>query len=116
MFCTYCGQHHDNTYICDEMFNRHAQPFTLPDDKDAKIAALESANAALKERLAAVEKDTERLDWYEVQHGLHTAVEVLYVVDGYDLSLTYNGDSTAEFHGDTVRVAIDAAIAAGEKS
>lgn len=59
--------------------------------------------------LAAAAKDAARLDWLESQHTLHRAVEFLYVVDGYECNLTYDGKVTAEYHGGTFREAIDTA-------
>ena len=58
--------------------------------------------------LAALE-DAERVEWYEGQHTLHGAVECLYVVDGYHVSVTHDGDTVAQYHGDSVRSAFDRA-------
>lgn len=56
--------------------------------------------------------DKARLDWLQAQHTLHRAVEVLYVVDGYELTVTYDGNPITgyRYHGDTLRAAIDLAI------
>ncbi len=38
--------------------------------------------------------DTERLDWLEEQFGLHHELEITYVVDGYEIEFTYDGNPT----------------------
>lgn len=60
--------------------------------------------------------DSERLDWFEAQHTLHKSLEVLYVVDGYELSLiAEDGDVVlATFKGETLREAIDQAMSANQ--
>lgn len=54
--------------------------------------------------------DTEIIDWLERMHNLHTQVEALYVVDGYQVSLTWDGEALHEFNGDTLREAYSAAM------
>lgn len=56
--------------------------------------------------------DTERLDWLEGQYGLHREAEITYVVDGYEIEITYEGNPTYGkiYHGETLRDAIDAAM------
>lgn len=56
--------------------------------------------------------DSERLDWYQAQHTLHKFIEVLYVVDGYELNLmAEDGERVAAtYKGETLRDAIDQAI------
>lgn len=56
--------------------------------------------------------DSERLDWYQAQHTLHKSLEVLYVVDGYELSvMAEDGERVvATYRGETLRDAIDQAI------
>lgn len=58
--------------------------------------------------------DSERLDWYQAQHTLHRSLEVLYVVDGYELSIMADdGDRVlATYKSETLRDAIDQAIRA----
>ena len=68
----------------------------------------ESARAALA-LLDAGRKDRERVDWMEQQHTLHGAVEMLYVVDGYTVNVTHDGNPTGEHWGETLRAAIDRA-------
>ena len=57
--------------------------------------------------------DKERLDWLEANHTLHKAVEILYVVDGYEVTLMHEDGYTVlspAFHGADLREAIDKAI------
>lgn len=58
--------------------------------------------------------DAQRLDWLEKFHTLHTSVEILYVVDGYEVTVM-NEDGIHElsprYHGADLRSAIDAAMA-----
>lgn len=54
--------------------------------------------------------DSEIIDWLERMHNLHTQVEALYVVDGYLVSLTWDGYPVHEFKGETLRDAYLAAM------
>lgn len=56
--------------------------------------------------------DTEILDWLERQHTLHRSVDVLYVVDGYQVTITYDDEPIRgkEWHGETLRDAFAAAM------
>ena len=70
--------------------------------------------AKLRHALALLDearKDRERLDWYEQQHKLHGAVEVLYVyvVDEYELTITHDGNPVRYVRAPTLRAAIDQA-------
>ena len=56
--------------------------------------------------------DTQIIDWLENMHNLHTKVEAFYVVDGYVVSLTWDGEPLHEFKGETLREAYSTAIAA----
>lgn len=58
--------------------------------------------------------DSERLDWYEAQHTLHKSLEVLYTVDGYELSvMAEDGEKVlATYKGESLRDAIDQAARA----
>lgn len=58
----------------------------------------------------------ERLQWLEDMHTLHIAVEFLYVVDGFQATVTRDGDplhgfshatDKTEYHGETLGEAID---------
>lgn len=64
--------------------------------------------------------DESRLQWLEDHLTLHKDVELLYVVDGYQVTLldtTPNKPGEQEFLGETLRDAIDAAMrATGEVS
>ena len=55
--------------------------------------------------------DSEMLDWLEDNHSLHRSVDILYVVDGYEVSVTH--DSTplhVTVRGDNLRDAISKAM------
>jgi hypothetical protein len=55
--------------------------------------------------------DRERIDWLEAQHGLHSDVEITYVVDGYTVDVMDHDGATcvSTNKGATLRAAIDAA-------
>jgi hypothetical protein len=56
------------------------------------------------------------IEWLEMMHTLHGAVEILYVVDGYQLTRTYDGSEVGKpIHGKSLAIAIDNAIIAGWK-
>jgi hypothetical protein len=57
--------------------------------------------------------DKARLDWFEMRHTLHWHVEILYVVDGYELTVMLEDSPRATYHGAGLREAIDKAIADG---
>lgn len=58
--------------------------------------------------------DTEILDWLENQYGLHRELEITYVVDGYEVEFTYDGNPTdgKQYHGENLRDALRKAIIA----
>lgn len=60
--------------------------------------------------IEALRRDAERLDWYESQHTLHYWLELLYVVDGYELSRSRDGNIQWAVQADNLRAAIDAAL------
>lgn len=60
--------------------------------------------------IEGLERDKARLDWLEEKQGLHEGVEFLYVVDGYECMITYDGNTIASFHGPTLRDAMDNTI------
>lgn len=50
--------------------------------------------------------DSQILEWLEDNHTLHKAVEALYVVDGYEVSITYDGNVIkGPFRAETLREA-----------
>lgn len=53
--------------------------------------------------------DAARLDWLERMHTLHKSVDILYVVDGYEVALMHDsGRQLSEmYHGESLREAID---------
>lgn len=56
--------------------------------------------------------DTEILDWLENQYGLHSELEITYVVDGYEIEFTYDGNQTdgKKYHGVNLRDAMRKAM------
>lgn len=58
--------------------------------------------------------DTVILDWLENQYGLHREVEITYVVDGYEVEFTYDGNPTdgKRYHGENLREALRKAMIA----
>ncbi len=67
--------------------------------------------ARITNKQLKIPTDTERLDWLEEQYGLHREVEITYVVDGYEIEFTHDGNPTdgKRYHGRTLHEAIDAA-------
>jgi len=52
--------------------------------------------------------DAQIIDWLERQSTLHRQVDILYVVDGYQVTLMYDGEpvSGKQWHGASLREAI----------
>jgi hypothetical protein len=61
------------------------------------------AEAELSE--PCIPSDKKIVDWLQSMHNLHTQVEALYVVDGYQVSLTWDEHPVFEFKGETLREA-----------
>jgi hypothetical protein len=61
--------------------------------------------------------DGEILDWLERQHTLHRQVEILYVVDGYELTINHDGEPIRDlcWRGETLREACIEAMKVKEK-
>lgn len=55
------------------------------------------------------------IQWLEDMHTLHCAVETLYVVDGYEVSITLDDSPIHKFHAETLREAYLAAMCAVPK-
>lgn len=48
--------------------------------------------------------DADIIEWLERNHTLHHAVEALYVVDGFEVTITYDGNPLAgPWHAETLR-------------
>lgn len=61
--------------------------------------------------------DLNRIEWLQKANTLHRQVEILYVVDGYEVTLTWDGHAISEdFHGETLGQAIDKAMSAFDLS
>lgn len=78
-----------------------------PTDLGGTIDNLRSTVAFLE----AQERDTiTQVEWLERANTLHRQVEMLYVVDGYEVQLTWDGTPISEaFHGETLSDAISKA-------
>jgi hypothetical protein len=50
--------------------------------------------------------------WLQSMHNLHTQVEILYVVDGYTVTLTWDDEPMYVFKGETLHAALMAAMVA----
>jgi uncharacterized coiled-coil DUF342 family protein len=68
----------------------------------------------LKHERDALRKDAARLNWLESAHTLQNNVEILYVVDGYNVDVIHHNGATRHrsLHGATLREALDFARAA----
>lgn len=55
----------------------------------------------------------DKIEWLESMNTLHNTVEMLYVINGYLLTHTYDGCPLAKVHGKTLSEAIDKAMKAG---
>ena len=74
------------------------------------IQKLDAENAELR-------KDAIAIKWLEDNHTLHTSVEILYVVDGYEVTVMHEDGVTPiskTYHGDTLLSAIDQARSAND--
>lgn len=98
---------------------RDANPHPLVSEQYA--AWLDGWTSAATDAVASMEReaiqainlhrnDTLRIDWLERMHTLHRTVEILYVVDGYNVSVCYNDTLLVEVRGDSLRSAIDNAM------
>jgi hypothetical protein len=73
----------------------------------------ESDMEAFQAVIAAL-RASARMEWLEGKSTLHTSVEILYVVDGYEVVVLHEDGVTEvspRFHGETLAAAIDKAIA-----
>lgn len=56
----------------------------------------------------------DKIEWLESMHTLHGAIEILYVVSGYQIQRIFDGSDIGEpITAETLAEAIDMAIAAG---
>jgi hypothetical protein len=78
------------------------------------IAAILNHIDALTRERDEARKDTARLNWLESAHTLQNNVEILYVVDGYNVDVMHHNGATCHqsLHGATLREALDFARAA----
>jgi hypothetical protein len=81
----------------------------------AKMAFLRKRDAAAHSQAEqpGAREDAARLDWLENNHTLHKSVEIVYVVDGYQVCLLHEDGVTElspKFEGHDLRSAIDEAM------
>ena len=58
----------------------------------------------------------DKIEWLESMHTLHGAVEILYVVPGYQIQRTFDGDELGDpIEAPTLAEAIEIAMSAGWK-
>lgn len=56
--------------------------------------------------------DGQMIDWLERMHTLHQQVEILYVVDGYEITVTHDGEPIfgQRWRGENLREALTKAL------
>lgn len=74
------------------------------------------AHKAINAKLNAAEAQRDlavsQIDWLQKVNTLHRQVDILYVVDGYEVTITWDDNPVSEgFHGETVAEAISKAMA-----
>ena len=80
---------------------------------ERECASYDAATAATAAPEEAASKDASRLKWLEDQNTLHQRVDILYVVDGYEVQVMHEDGVTElseKHHGATLGEAIDAAM------
>ncbi len=85
------------------------------DDAEMADAIVTRLNATAAPEVRPNISDAARLKWLEDQNTLHKRVEILYVVDGYEVQVMHEDGVTElspSFRGATLGYAIDAAIRA----
>ena len=76
--------------------------------KGARIVNEEWLLKVVEQRDLAVSQ----VDWLQKVNTLHRQVDILYVVDGYEVTVTWDDSPVSEgFHGETVAEAISKAMA-----
>lgn len=71
------------------------------------LIAVRTPNEATKELM----EDKARLDWYENNSTLHKEIEILYLVDCYEVTLINDRNGTQQsYRGDSLRTAISNAM------
>ena len=94
--------------------------------REAKLAVTISSHESLSKFAALIQREMEAenaelrkdaIKWLEDNHTLHTSVEILYVVDGYEVTVMHEDGVTPiskTYHGDTLLTAIDRARSAND--
>lgn len=117
----FCKIHHPDTVKAREEKSlarwdaeREKSPFALLQKQIERNKQLEAALSAAEQRAEGMEV---ALDWLETRSTLHTGVEILYVVDGYEVTVMHEDgvtELTAPARGDTLLAAIQSALATGK--
>lgn len=104
------ANNHPTDHWGDQKYPTHWQPLPAPPGA--------SASTPQPGMVTVPSQDAKRLDWLERMHTLHQSVEILYVVDGYEVIVMHEDGITKlseTVHGDSLRTAIDAALLAAAK-
>lgn len=81
-------------------------------DYDECITDVIATGKMLELACNAYDQLAARIDWLQRMHTLHRSVEMLYVVDGYQVTVCWDGDPISTgYHGETLAAAIDKAMA-----
>lgn len=110
-------------YVAEElefakrMFAKNGLPLPAGGEKLSACDEAERAQGhpAVQRAIVATDRkrDQDRLNWIESQTTLHRSVDILYVVDGYAVTVidsTFGRAWEKTFHGTSFREAIDAAM------
>ena len=78
-----------------------------------ELAREYATQAAEKDRtIASLQKTVACLNWLQFHHTLHTQVEIVYTVDGYEVTRMHEDGTplSVTFKGETLEEAVQAAI------
>lgn len=97
----------EDTRLSEAELERHLNGFASA----GTYLAIKAHIRAIESELKLAREDGARLDWLERSNTLHQSVELLYVVDGYEVQLIRDDGATCcvSARGESLRSAIDAA-------
>jgi hypothetical protein len=79
---------------------------------ESKETSTAVADMKCADLVAELDVHLTRAAWLQNMHTLHRTVEMLYVVDGYQVTLCWDGTPISpDYHGETLALAIDKAMA-----
>ncbi len=96
--------------VCDKLIPLLAKESLTEDEHDAIASAINYLDECDGIHAHA---SSPRLKWLEDNHTLHRSVEILYVVDGYEVTVMHEDGVTElspRFRGETLAAAIDSAM------